>query len=53
MSDELQKFLKDEQEVYVCGGVTFIQSIVKELEKTGVDKGRIHYEIFIIASTTV
>lgn len=47
MSDELQKFLKDEQEVYVCGGVTFIQSIVKELGKAGVDKGRIHYEIFI------
>lgn len=47
MSDELQKFLKDEQEIYVCGGVTFIQSIVKELGKAGVDKGRIHYEIFI------
>lgn len=47
MSEELQKFLKDEQEIYVCGGVTFIQSIVKELGKAGVDKGRIHYEIFI------
>ncbi|CAD2071543.1 nitric oxide dioxygenase [Jeotgalicoccus coquinae] len=47
MSDELQKFLKDEQEIYVCGGVTFIQSIVKELSKAGVDKGRVHYEIFI------
>lgn len=47
MSEELQKYLKDEQEIYVCGGVTFIQSIVKELGKAGVDKGRIHYEIFI------
>ncbi|WP_026859174.1 globin domain-containing protein [Jeotgalicoccus psychrophilus] len=47
MSEELQKFIKDEQEIYVCGGVTFIQSIVKELGKAGVDKARIHYEIFI------
>lgn len=47
MSDELQKFIKENQEIYVCGGVTFIQSIVKELGKAGVDKGRIHYEIFI------
>lgn len=47
MSEELQKFIKDDQEVYVCGGVTFIQSIVKELGKAGVDKDRIHYEIFI------
>lgn len=47
MSEELQKFIKDDQEVYVCGGVTFIQSIVKELDKAGVDKDRVHYEIFI------
>ncbi len=47
MSKELQKFIKDDQEIYVCGGVTFIQSIVKELGKAGVDKGRIHYELFV------
>lgn len=47
MSEELQKFIKDDQEIYVCGGVTFIQSIVKELGKAGVDKGRIHYELFV------
>lgn len=47
MSDELKKFLKDDQEIYLCGGVTFIQSIVKELGKAGVDKGRIHYELFV------
>ncbi|MGO1923198.1 MAG: globin domain-containing protein [Jeotgalicoccus sp.] len=47
MSEELKKFIKDDQEIYVCGGVTFIQSIVKELAKAGVDKGRIHYELFV------
>lgn len=47
MSDELKKFIKDDQEIYVCGGVTFIQSIVKELGKAGVDKGSIHYELFV------
>lgn len=47
MSEELKKFIKDDQEIYVCGGVTFIQSIVKELRKAGIDKGRIHYELFV------
>lgn len=47
MSEELKSFIKENQEIYVCGGSSFIQSIVKELGKAGVDKSRIHYEIFI------
>lgn len=47
MSEELQKFIKEDQEIYVCGGVTFIQSILKELQKAGVDKERVHFETFV------
>ncbi|MCK1976468.1 globin domain-containing protein [Jeotgalicoccus huakuii] len=45
--ENLEQYLKENQEVYVCGGVTFIQSIVKELEKAGVDSEHIHYELFV------
>lgn len=45
--EDLEQYLTDNQEVYVCGGVTFIQSIVKELGKAGVAPERIHYELFV------
>ena len=45
--EQLEQYLKDNQEIYVCGGPTFIQSVAKELEKAGVANENIHYELFV------
>lgn len=36
----------DEADFYICGPVGFMESIVKQLTNAGVERDRIHYEVF-------
>ncbi|WP_443088476.1 NO-inducible flavohemoprotein [Vibrio sp. LaRot3] len=36
----------EQAEVYLCGPVGFMESVVKQLENRGVARDRIHYEVF-------
>lgn len=43
----LKPYVSDDTEIYVCGGITFLKSIVNELYELGIDKSQIHFETFI------
>lgn len=43
----LSQFISADTEIYVCGGVKFLQSIITTLKEIGVEEQRIHFESFI------
>ncbi|MEP9818296.1 globin domain-containing protein [Staphylococcus xylosus] len=43
----LSQFISADTEIYVCGGVKFLQSIITILKEIGVEEQRIHFESFI------
>ncbi|KAB7647058.1 MULTISPECIES: globin domain-containing protein [Staphylococcus] len=46
-SEKLKQWIDDDTEIYVCGGKSFIQSMIKALKELNVDESKIHYETFI------
>nr|WP_106913107.1 globin domain-containing protein [Staphylococcus pasteuri] len=46
-SEQLKQWIDDDTEIYVCGGKSFIQSMIKALKELNVDESKIHYETFI------
>ena len=45
--EHLKQYISKDTEVYVCGGISFLKSIVNELYELGLDKSQIHFETFI------
>lgn len=45
--EQLKQWIDDDTEIYVCGGKSFIQSMIKSLKELNVDESKIHYETFI------
>ncbi|GEP85039.1 putative flavohemoprotein [Staphylococcus piscifermentans] len=45
--EDLKPYVSDDTQIYICGGIHFLKSIVNELYEMGVDKSRIHFETFI------
>ncbi|MCE4993326.1 globin domain-containing protein [Staphylococcus xylosus] len=43
----LKQFISTDTEIYVCGGVKFLQSIITTLKEIGIEEQRIHFESFI------
>lgn len=43
----LNQFITKDTEIYVCGGVNFLQSIITTLKEMEVDETKIHFESFI------
>lgn len=46
-SEDLKEWIDENTEIYVCGGKSFIQSIIKSIKELDVDTNKIHYETFI------
>ncbi|HDI1233573.1 TPA: nitric oxide dioxygenase [Staphylococcus aureus] len=46
-TEELQAFLANKPEIYICGGTKFLQSMIEALKSLNYDMDRIHYETFI------
>ncbi|MBJ7884741.1 nitric oxide dioxygenase [Bacillaceae bacterium HSR45] len=46
-SEQLKQWIYNDTEIYVCGGKSFIQSMIKALKELNIDESKIHYETFI------
>ncbi|AXZ23888.1 globin domain-containing protein [Staphylococcus warneri] len=46
-SEQLKQWIDNGTEIYVCGGKSFIQSMIKALKELNIDESKIHYETFI------
>ncbi|HFL5952910.1 TPA: globin domain-containing protein [Staphylococcus aureus] len=46
-TEELQAFLANKPEIYICGGTQFLQSMIEALKSLNYDMDRVHYETFI------
>ncbi|HGZ3870181.1 TPA: globin domain-containing protein [Staphylococcus aureus] len=46
-AEELQVFLANTPEIYICGGTKFLQSMIEALKSLNYDMDRVHYETFI------
>lgn len=46
-SEQLKQWIDNDTEIYVCGGKSFIQSMIKALKELNIDESKIHYETFI------
>ncbi|HFE4311749.1 TPA: globin domain-containing protein [Staphylococcus aureus] len=46
-TEELQAFLANKPEIYICGGTKFLQSMIEALKSLNYDMDRVHYETFI------
>lgn len=46
-SEQLKQWIDNDTEIYVCGGKSFIQSMIKALKELNIDEYKIHYETFI------
>ncbi|HAR3682946.1 TPA: nitric oxide dioxygenase [Staphylococcus aureus] len=46
-TEELQAFLANKSEIYICGGTKFLQSMIEALKSLNYDMDRVHYETFI------
>ncbi|HDR3182605.1 TPA: nitric oxide dioxygenase [Staphylococcus aureus] len=46
-TEELQAFLSNKPEIYICGGTKFLQSMIEALKSLNYDMDRVHYETFI------
>lgn len=43
----LKNYINDETEIYVCGGQSFLQSMIETLKAMGIAPSKIHFESFI------
>ncbi|HHE1362919.1 TPA: globin domain-containing protein [Staphylococcus aureus] len=46
-TEELQAFLANKPEIYICGGTKFLQSMIEALKSLNYDMDRVHYETLI------
>lgn len=46
-AEELQVFLANKPEIYICDGTKFLQSMIEALKSLNYDMDRVHYETFI------
>lgn len=46
-NEQLKQWIDNDTEIYVCGGKSFIQSMIKALKELNIDESKIHYETFI------
>ncbi|HCY2814973.1 TPA: nitric oxide dioxygenase [Staphylococcus aureus] len=46
-TEELQAFLANKPDIYICGGTKFLQSMIEALKSLNYDMDRVHYETFI------
>ncbi|WP_423710317.1 globin domain-containing protein [Staphylococcus aureus] len=46
-AEELQVFLANKPEIYICGGTKFLQSMIEALKSLNYDMDRVHHETFI------
>lgn len=46
-TEEVQAFLANKPEIYICGGTKFLQSMIEALKSLNYDMDRVHYETFI------
>ncbi|EOA9933645.1 globin domain-containing protein [Staphylococcus aureus] len=46
-TEELQAFLANKPEIYICSGTKFLQSMIEALKSLNYDMDRVHYETFI------
>ncbi|SKR82536.1 oxidoreductase FAD-binding subunit [Mycobacteroides abscessus subsp. abscessus] len=46
-SEQLKQWIDNDTEIYVCGGKSFIQLMIKALKELNIDESKIHYETFI------
>lgn len=46
-SEQLKQWIDNDTQIYVCGGKSFIQSMIKALKELNIDESKIHYETFI------
>lgn len=46
-SAQLSQYVDHETEVYVCGGNSFIQAMIAELQTLGISMDHVHFETFI------
>ncbi|UXT46518.1 FAD-binding oxidoreductase [Staphylococcus aureus] len=46
-AEELQVFLANKPEIYICGGTKFLQSMIEALKSLNYDMDRVNYETFI------
>lgn len=44
---QLQQYVDNETEVYICGGDSFLKAMISELQTIGVPMDNIHFETFI------
>ena len=44
---ELEEYLKNKPEVYICGGTNFLQSIINALKSLDYDMDSVHFETFV------
>lgn len=45
-SDELKTWINEDVEIYLCGGITFMDTIFEELNKLNIDQSGVHFEPF-------
>ncbi|ASE37358.1 globin domain-containing protein [Staphylococcus pettenkoferi] len=45
--DELTQYLSESPEIYICGGTSFLNSIMEALKELEYDMSKVHYEVFV------
>lgn len=45
--EELKHYLNNQPEIYICGGTSFLHSIIESLKSIDYDMSHVHYETFI------
>lgn len=46
-ADQLSAYLEAQPEIYLCGGTSFLKSMMQSLHEYGVDVKNVHYETFM------
>ncbi|UEX89495.1 globin domain-containing protein [Staphylococcus ratti] len=46
-SAELKRYLTEDTQVYLCGGTSFLQAMIKELRALNFNEDNIHFETFV------
>ena len=44
---ELEQYLREQPEIYICGGTKFLHSIINSLKELNYDMNHVHFETFI------
>ncbi len=44
---ELEQYLSQQSEIYICGGTKFLHSIINSLKELNCDMNCVHFETFI------